>query len=222
MSYARMRPSFLALGLMTILGAAPAAVAQEAQQPQAQQQPAPQAPAVQPVRVRGKIDSVTDDSITIIKKNGEKQVVQTTPKLVVNALVKANKSDIKPGVFIGTTAHPNKDGKLEAIEVHIFPDSMRGAGEGHYPWDTAPEDTMTNASVTDVVSAVHGETMSLKYKGGENQVTVVPTTSIVAVTPGSRDDLKKGAAIFSIAAPQPDGSLKTGFVLVGRGVSPPM
>ncbi|HLG88398.1 MAG TPA: hypothetical protein VKZ79_14515 [Alphaproteobacteria bacterium] len=219
MTCTTIRRSFLVLGALATLGLAAPALAQEAQQPQAQPQPAPQAP---PVRVRGKIESVTDDSITITKKNGTKQVVQTTPKLVVNALVKAKKDDIKPGVFIGTTARPNKDGKLEAIEVHIFPESMRGAGEGHYPWDTAPQDTMTNASVTDVVSAVHGETLSLKYKGGENQVTVVPTTSIVAVTPGSRDDLKKGAAIFAIAAPQPDGGLKTGFVLVGRGVNPPM
>ncbi len=214
--------NFLALGLLAVLGAVSPAMAQDAQQPQAQPQPAPQAAPAPPVRVRGKIDSVSDDSITIVKKNGEKQVVQTTPKLVVNALVKASKADIKPGTFIGTTAHPAKDGTLEAIEVHIFPESMRGAGEGHYPWDTAPEDTMTNASVSDIVTAVHGETLSLKYKGGENQVVVVPKTSIVAVTPGSRDDLKKGAAVFAIANQLPDGTLKTGFLLVGRGVNPPM
>lgn len=199
----------IALGLATLL-AVPFAQAQQA------------APAPAPVRVRGTIDTLTDDAITIVKKDGTKQVVTLPPKYVVNALVKADLSDIKQGVFIGTTARPSKDGSLHATEVHIFPESMRGAGEGHYPWDTDADATMTNASVADMVSAVDGSTLTLKYKTGETKVTVVPTTSIVSVTPGSKDDLKKGASVFAICQTLPDGSLKTGFLLVGRGVSPPM
>ena len=203
------RRIFVALGLVTLL-AAPFA---QAQQPAA-------APA--PVRVRGMIDTLTDDAITIVKKDGTKQVVALPPKYSVNALVKAQLSDIKQGVFIGTTARPSKDGSLHATEVHIFPETMRGAGEGHYPWDTEADATMTNASVADMVTAVDGSTLTLKYKTGETKVTVVPETSIVSVTPGSKDDLKKGASVFAICQTQPDGSLKTGFLLVGRGVSPPM
>jgi hypothetical protein len=203
------RRIFVVLGLATLL-AVPFAQAQ---------QPAPAAP---PVRVRGTIDTLTDDSITIVKKDGTKQVVALPPRYSVNALVKAQLSDIKQGVFIGTTARPSKDGSLHATEVHIFPESMRGAGEGHYPWDTDADATMTNASVADMVTAVDGSTLTLKYKTGETKVTVVPETSIVSVTPGSKDDLKKGAAVFAICQTQPDGSLKTGFLLVGRGVSPPM
>jgi hypothetical protein len=199
----------IALGLAALL-AAPIAQAQQA------------APAAPPVRVRGTIDTLTDDAITIVKKDGTKQVVALPPKYSVNALVKAQLSDIKQGVFIGTTARPSKDGSLHATEVHIFPEAMRGAGEGHYPWDTDADATMTNASVADMVSAVDGSTLTLKYKTGETKVTVVPETSIVSVTPGSKDDLKKGAAVFAICQTQPDGSLKTGFLLVGRGVSPPM
>jgi hypothetical protein len=183
------------------------------------QQPA-SAPA--PVRVRGTIDTLTDDAITIVKKDGTKQVVALPPKYVVSALVKAELGDIKQGVFIGTTARPSKDGSLHATEVHIFPESMRGAGEGHYPWDTDADATMTNAAVADMVTAVDGSTLTLKYKTGETKVTVVPTTSIVSVTPGTKDDLKKGASVFAICQTLPDGSLKTGFLLVGRGVSPPM
>ena len=186
--------------------------------------PAPAPAPAPPVRVRGKIAELTDTSITIIRKNGEKQVVQLPAKYAVNALVKAKMSDIKQGVFIGTTARPKKDGTLVADEVHIFPDSMRGAGEGHYPWDTDPGATMTNASITDITKAVkvHGKTLTLTYKGGETKVTVVPKTSIVMVSPGSKADLKKGASVFAICQTLPDGSLKTGFLLVGRGVSPPM
>jgi hypothetical protein len=201
------RRIFIALTLAALL-AAPAVQAQQGN------------PA--PVRVRGTIDTVTDESITIVKKDGSKQVVALAPKIGVSALVKAQLSDIKQGVFIGTTARPSKDGTLHATEVHIFPESMRGAGEGHYPWDTDPDATMTNASVAEMVSAVDGQTLTLKYKTGETKVTVVPETSIVSVTPGTKDDLKKGAAVFAICQAQPDGSLKTGYLLVGRGVSPPM
>ena len=201
------RRIFIALGLAALL-AAPAVQAQQAN------------PA--PVKVRGTIDTVTDEAITIVKKDGTKQVVALAPKIGVSALVKAQMSDIKQGVFIGTTARPSKDGSLHATEVHIFPESMRGAGEGHYPWDTDPDATMTNASIAEMVTAVDGQTLTLKYKTGETKVTVVPETSIVSVTPGTKDDLKKGAAVFAICQPQPDGSLKTGYLLVGRGVSPPM
>jgi hypothetical protein len=201
------RRIFIALGLTALL-AAPAVQAQQGN------------PA--PVRVRGTIDTVSDDSITIVKKDGSKQAIALAPKIGVSALVKAELSDIKQGVFIGTTARPSKDGSLHATEVHIFPESMRGAGEGHYPWDTDPDATMTNAAVTEMVTAVDGQTLTLKYKTGETKVTVVPETSIVSVTPGTKDDLKKGAAVFAICQPQPDGSLKTGYLLVGRGVSPPM
>jgi hypothetical protein len=186
--------------------------------------PAPAPAPAPPVRVRGTIAALTDGAITIKKKDGTIQVVNLPPKYAVNALVKANLKDIKQGVFVGTTARPKKDGTLVADEVHIFPDTMRGAGEGHYPWDTAADATMTNAAVTDLTKGVtvKGTTMSLKYKGGENQVTVTPKTSIVKVEPGSKKDLKKGASVFAIAQTQPDGSLKTGFLLVGRGVHPPM
>jgi hypothetical protein len=201
----------IALGLATLLAA-----------PFAQAQQAAPAATPAPVRVRGTIDTLTDDAIAIVKKDGTKQVVARPPKYSVNALVKAQLSDIKQGVFIGTTARPSKDGSLHASEVHIFPESMRGAGEGHYPWDTDADATMTNASVADMVSAVDGSTLTLKYKTGETKVTVVPETSIVSVTPGSKDDLKKGASVFAICQALPDGSLKTGFLLVGRGVSPPM
>jgi hypothetical protein len=181
-----------------------------------------QAQQAQPTRVRGVIEKVSADAIVVKQRDGSLQTVQLAPNLNVSALVKAKLSDIKQGVFVGTTALPDKDGNLRAVEVHIFPESMRGVGEGHYPWDVKPTSSMTNASVTEIVTEVKGSTLTLKYKGGENKVTVPRTASIVSVTPGSRDDLKKGAKVFAIAAPQPDGTVKTGFLLVGRGVSPPM
>ncbi len=194
------------------------ALAQSASAPPAQAAPV----HAQPVRVRGQIADVTQDSITVTQKDGSARVVQLAPQLKVNALVKATLADVKEGVFVGATALPTDDGGMKAVEIHIFPESMRGAGEGHYPWDFAPNSTMTNASVTHMVKDVKGSTLTLTYKGGEKQVTVPADCSIVMVSDGTRDDLKKGASVFAIASQLPDGTTKTGFLLVGRGVNPPM
>jgi hypothetical protein len=188
---------------------------------QADQAPAA-APKPQPVKVRGKIAEVTNDSVTITQKDGSTKVVQLLPNLKVNALVKASMADIQKNTFVGVTAMPTDDGGMSAVEIHIFPESMRGAGEGHYPWDLAPKSTMTNAAVTQMVKDVKGSELTLTYKGGEKKVTVPADCSIVMVTDGTRDDLKKDASVFAIASQAPDGSVKTGFLLVGRGVNPPM
>ncbi len=204
-------------------GGVPAAMAQDAAPATTPPAPAQAAP-VPPTRVRGTIKSVTDTTLTLVKKNGQEQAVQLAPHFGVSVLVKAKLSDIKKNTFVGVTARPDKDGDLQAVEVHIFPESMRGAGEGHYPWDLTADSTMTNAAVTDMqkAKAVHGQTLTLTYKGGETKITVPAAASIVAVQPGTPADLKPGAKLFAIASETPDGGLKAGFVIVGRGVSPPM
>lgn len=207
--------SAIGLAALLCLGV-PAAFAQSAA-------PAEQAaPKSGPAKVRGTIAAVTPESLTLTQKDGSTKTVQLAPQLKVNALVKASMDDIKEGVFIGTTAEPTPEGGMKAIEVHIFPESMRGAGEGHYPWDTSPTSTMTNASISHKVKAKNGQTLTLTYKGGEKQVTVPTDCSIVMVTEGTRDDLKPGASVFMIAPQKPDGTITAGFILVGRGVHPPM
>lgn len=203
----------LALGFAAYM---PSAIAQ-----QAADQPAA-APKPQPVRVRGKIAEVTADSVTITEKDGTTKVVQLLPNLKVNALVKASLADIKQNTFVGVTAMPTDDGGMSAVEIHIFPESMRGAGEGHYPWDFAPKSTMTNAAVTQMVKDVKGSELTLTYKGGEKKVTVPASCSIVMITDGTRDDLKKDATVFAIASQAPDGTAKAAFVMVGRGIDTPM
>jgi hypothetical protein len=114
----------------------------------------------------------------------------------IAGVVKASLSDIKQGSFVGVTAMPQADGSQSALEVHIFPEAMRGTGEGHYPWDLQPQSTMTNASVEQVVTAVDGQTLTLKYKGGEKKIFVPAKAPIVAYVPGDKSDLKPGAKVF--------------------------
>ena len=117
-----------------------------------------------------------------------------------------------------------KDGALRAVAIHIFPDAARGTGEGHRPWDLAPETTMTNATVDGVVAAGNGSTIKVRYKDGEKTVIVTPETAIVAMGPGKPEMLKPGAKILIFGATRAaDGSLSAQSVVVGRdGLAPPM
>jgi hypothetical protein len=142
----------------------------------------------------------------------------------VTAIVKASLSDIKQGSFVGVAGMPQADGSQKAIGVLIFPEAMRGTGEGHYPWDVRPQSTMTNANVEQSVMGVHGQTLTLKYKDGEKKIIVPPKTPIFALAPGDKGDLKPGVKIFIVAAKkQADGSLHAPRINYGKdGLTPPM
>ncbi len=181
------------------------------------QQPKPQ-------RVRGTIEKVDGSLLTLKGKDGAPITVNMADNVNVVAVVSATPADIKPGLFVGSTAMPEADGTWKAVEIHIFPESMRGTGEGDRPFDYQPKSTMTNAAVSDMVSKVDGGSMTLKYKDGEKKIDIVPSTQIVAYVPGSRDDLKPGAKVVITAAlKQQDGSFTTARVNAGRnGAAPPL
>ena len=106
----------------------------------------------------------------------------------------------------------------------MFPEAMRGTGEGHRPWDLQPQSTMTNGDIDQTVVGVEGQTLTLSYKGGEKKIVVPSDTPIVSIAPGDRTDLKPGAKIFIVAAKrQADGTLLAPRVNIGKdGLTPPM
>jgi hypothetical protein len=175
------------------------------------------------VRIRGTIERI-DGSIYVIKaRDGAELKVVLADNPQIAGVVKASLSDIKQGSFVGVTAMPQADGSQSALEVHIFPEAMRGTGEGHYPWDLRPRSTMTNANVEQVVTAVEGQTLTLRYKDGEKKIFVPANTPIVIYVQGDKSDLKPGAKVFIAAIRQPDGTLQGRAWRVGRdGVTPPM
>ncbi len=184
-----------------------------------------------PVRVRGTIDQVDGGLLIVKSREGDTLKVKLADDGKVVALVKASLADIKPNSFVGSTAMPEPDGSWKAVEVHIFPEEMRGTGEGDRPYDYKPQSTMTNGTVNSVgkssvrgtVAAEEGSSLTLNYKDGTKKIDVTPETVIVTYMPGSKDELKPGAKIYIPAATrQADGSLMTGRVNVGRGVAPPM
>jgi hypothetical protein len=173
-------------------------------------------------RIRGTIDQVNGQTLQITARNGDKMAVMLQPDTAVTLVVPAKLTDIEPGSYIGTAAMPQPDGTQAALEVHIFPPSRRGAGEGHRPFDLQPQSTMTNGTVGDVVGT-NGRTLTLRYQGGEKQVVVTTTTPIVAFESGNAGMLVAGAHVIVTAAKAPDGALSASSVAVGKdGLTPPM
>jgi hypothetical protein len=185
-----------------------------------------------PVRVRGTVDQVEGAVVTVKSREGDTLKVKLADDTKVVALVKASLADIKPNSFVGSTAMPQPDGSWKAIEVHIFPEEMRGTGEGDRPYDYKPKSTMTNGTVNSVgksavttgtVGNEEGTTLTLNYKDGSKKIEVTPETVIVTYVPGNKGELIAGAKIYiSSAIRQADGTLTTARVNVGRGVAPPM
>ena len=126
--------------------------------------------------------SKVDGATSVVKaRDGAELKITVADNAQIAGIIKASLSNIKQNSFVGVTAMPQPDGSLNAVEVHIFPESMRGTGEGHYPWDLRPQSTMTNANVEQIVSAVDGRTLTLKYKDGEKKITVPANAPTVRV-----------------------------------------
>ncbi|MGB9065548.1 MAG: hypothetical protein WCC80_19540 [Pseudolabrys sp.] len=121
-------------------------------------------------RLRGTVDRMEGPMYVMKLRDGTEAKVALAENGVVVAIIKASLSDIKQGSFVGSTGMPQADGSQKAIEVHIFPEAMRGTGEGHYPWDLRPQSTMTNANVEQTVAGVDGQLLTLKYKDGEKKI----------------------------------------------------
>jgi hypothetical protein len=181
-----------------------------------------QAQDAKPVRLRGTIEKVDGSRLTVKTSDGEHTLMLGESATVV-AVVKASMADVKEGTFLGSAAMPQADGSQKALEVHIFPERMRGTGEGHRPYDPVPNSTMTNgAAAGATVSGVDGATMTVKYKDGEKKIIVPPGIPIVRYEIGGASDLSAGARFTVLAAiKKPDGTFETSRINVGRdGVVP--
>jgi len=176
------------------------------------------------VRVRGTIDAFDGQMMKVTARDGNKLMIRVAEDARIAAVVGASLVDVKEGAYVGVAAMPQEDGNQRALEVLIFPEALRGVNEGFGPWDLRPQSTMTNATVSAMVSQSDGNTIKLKYKDGEKTIVIPADAPIVTYLPGSKDDLKPGAAIFIFGAPkQADGTLLATRVGVGRGgLVPPM
>jgi hypothetical protein len=176
-----------------------------------------------PTRVRGTNEGVDGDVLAVKSRSGEDVKLHLITDAKIVGIIKISLADIKVGSFIGTTTVPGPDGSQNAVEVHVFPEDMRGTGEGSRPYDLRPNSTMTNATVSESVAGNDGHTLLIKYKDGEKKVLVPPETPVVTYVPADRSDLKPGAKIIAFVKQLPDGSFESNRISVGRdGLTPPM
>lgn len=176
-------------------------------------------------RIRGAVSAIDGNVITIATREGATVKVTMADNWAVAMVVPISLSEIKENSFVGIASIKGPDGKLQALEVLVFPEAMRGAGEGHYPWDLAPESMMTNATVSTLVASDGGQALTLKYKGDGTQTIIVkPGVPVVTFGPApARGDVKVGSKIFMGAQRTADGSYTAARIVIGKdGMMPPM
>src|SRR5258708_5892951 len=150
----------------------------------------------QTVRMRGTIEKADGNVLSLKSSDGAEVKLTLTENAMIVAVVKASMADIKEGTFLGSAAMPQPDGSQKALEVHIFPEEMRGTGEGHRPYASVPNSTMTNGSASGAtVAGVEGSTMGVQYKDGEEKIVVPPSLPNVRYENGGKGRLKAGAPI---------------------------
>ena len=169
------------------------------------------------MRVRGTISSLDGDVLSVKSREGKDLKLNLTPDAQIAVAKKLSLSDIKPGTYVGVTS-VQQGGKQVAKEVHLIPPA---APSGHMDWDLVPGSKMTNANLQAAVAASGGNEITLKYKDGEQKITVPNGTPIVGFDNGDRSALKKGETIWTNARVEGDGKLVTNRVQVSKdGVKP--
>jgi hypothetical protein len=174
-------------------------------------------------RIRGTVETFDGQTLVVKTRGGDLSKLAFPPGTIVLAMIKQSLADIKSGDFVGVTSMRGADGRMNALEVHIFPEAMRGTNEGQFAWDLVPGSAMTNGAIAGSASAPEGQTLKVNHKGTESEITVSPQTPIVAYAPGDATLLVPGATVLVQALQQPDGSLTATRVNAEKdGVKPPM
>ena len=182
---------------------------------------APATPAP-PTRIRGTIASLAGQTLTVNSRDGQKLEVTLADNVTVVTVKKVELASIAAGSYIGTATRTGADGKLNALEVLVFPEAARGSGEGHSPWDLQPGSTMTNATVAELAASPQGRRLTLRYKDGEKTVVVPENVPIVTFKPGDKSLIVPGANVIVFAQVR-EGKPTALRALAGRGsFAPPM
>jgi hypothetical protein len=179
-------------------------------------------PANPPVRIRGTVEKLDGDNLTVKARDGSDVKVALTPTTRMQNLVKKTLADVKPGDFLASTGMKGTDGKIHAIEVRIFPEAQPDGGR-QFAWDLGSDSVMTNATVGTVAEAPQGKVVHVKFKDGESEYSIGPEVPILAPVPADKAVLKPGAAVFLAGPKGPDGTVTATFMYVEKdGIKPPM
>lgn len=173
-----------------------------------------------PIRAHGTIESVNGAALVVKPATGPDMTVNITGNAQIYGAVPIKIADVKAGNYVAVTGMPQPDGTQKAVYVVIFPEAMRGVGEGFKPREDGT--TMTNATVDTTVANANGHLLTVKYKGGEQKIAIGSDTKIITYVPGDKSELRAGAHIsIPRVEKAADGTMQAGRVYVGRdGVVP--
>jgi hypothetical protein len=180
----------------------------------------------QNVRVRGTIEALDGNSLTVKSRDGAELKLMLKDNVRIGGVVKASLADVKPDTNVAITSKPRPDGTLEAVELRIAP-AGQPFNSFHSDWDLMPNSFMTNGSLQTSVADVDGQVLTVKYKvqgkaDEEKKIVVTPKTIIATTVAGTKDDLKPGKKVFVAGAPKlPDGSLDVAAIQVEKEIPPP-
>jgi hypothetical protein len=174
------------------------------------------------VMLRGSVQSVGANQLVLKADTGSVTVVMAQPfHLYVRA--PSDLSHVKESTFIGVTTVKQPDGSERATEIHIFPEELRGVGEGSRMMSpNANASRMTNGNVSQSrmtngtasqsrmsngnVSSTNGSSLVVQYAGGSQNVTVPPNTPVTELKLSSKA-LTAGDQVAVLAKRAADGSL---------------
>ena len=180
----------------------------------------------QNVRVRGTIEKLDGNNLTVKSRDGAELKLTLKDNVRVGGVIKASLADIKPDTNVAIPSKPRPDGTLEAVELRTFP-AGQPFNSFHGDWDLMPNSFMTNGSLQTSVADVDGQVLTVKYKvqgkpDEEKKIVVTPKTIIATTVPGTKEDLKPGLKVFVAGAPKlPDGSLDVAAIQVEKEIPPP-
>jgi hypothetical protein len=171
--------------------------------------------AQSPMRIRGTINSITGDTVSVRTGDGKNVDVQLGDKTTIVFGQPIAVTDIKSGDFLGVTSVKRKDGTLIAYDVRRFP---KPVNPGHRPFDNRDDQTMTNATVSATVQGTRGRELELSYEGGAQKVTVADTAVVTSLGPGQRSQLVAGSYVNLTADGGADGKLVARNIEVRKDV----
>lgn len=157
------------------------------------------------VTVAGTVAAVDGGSVTVKADDGKTETVKLAPNYIVVRNSPATLADIKPNDFVASAAARGADGKLHSTELRIFPEAMRGLGEGQNPMNDARGQTMTNATVTGTAMVGASNTVKVKFPGGESELVVDPGVPVIRIDSVDKSSVVVGAKVRLRAVPGADG-----------------
>jgi len=179
----------------------------------------------QNVRVRGTIEKVDGDVVTVKSRDNTELKLKLKDNAAVRGVVKASLADVKAGNNVAITSRPRPDGTLQAVELRVFPPNQP-FNSFHGDWDLMPNSFMTNGALQTSVAGVDGQMLTVDYKAGDKteqkKILITPQTIIATTVAASKADLKPGLHVFVAGAPKlPDGSLDVAAIQVEKEIPPP-